>query len=217
VGVDKEGGEFMNDTTGKCEKPEGLRKIGTFITADALLAAILLVWSQLWIHPSVELFSRFYQPGCGNVGTWFDTFNTSVGVGLAWSYLAVFIALVALASAGWRSLVGSGGETPDFAIGLFAASITMGAIEVFSSFVIVSLKAIQGAWIYKALLESPPPLQRVYVISMVLAAFIIALSIWGAYVLNKKGWCKYLPWLIEGVVILGVAAFILGCVWCSVF
>ena len=71
---------------------KGLRKLSTFITANALLAAVLLVWAQIWILPSIQLWGKYYQPECGNMPLWYSPFNLSVGVGLAWTYFAVLLA-----------------------------------------------------------------------------------------------------------------------------
>jgi hypothetical protein len=174
---------------------KGLRKISTFVTADALLAAILLVWAQMWAQPSLQFWLREY--GKCNPDSMLSWFNFNAGLGLCWTYLAVFLALLALIWAGWKTLVTHDGDTPNFAIGLFAASIVMAALDVGQSFVIVGVKLIQGLPIYEPFELSSCLLW----ISPLLAALIILLSLLGACALNKKK-CRYLPWKIELIIIL---------------
>lgn len=100
------------------EQNGGLRNVQTFMTADALLAAVLLVWSQLWLGPEIP----------------------TVKYGLTWIYWAVFLALAALAVVGWETLRAGSKSTPYVAVGLFAAALEMGALNVFQSIFKVSLK-----------------------------------------------------------------------------
>jgi hypothetical protein len=211
----------------------GLRKISTFITADALLAAVMMVWAQLWMQPSLQLWGKHYQPECGNIGGWFHSFNNSIGFGLAWAYSAVFLALLALAWSGWKTLSTPESKTPDTAIGLFAASVVMGLINVAQSVFSVTMKLFGGGLIYQPL---DFELGRWF---LFLIIPIVVLSVWGALWLNKDckyskykyptnwlcklPWClyhwlcrflpwwsfKYLPWWLEVALILIAAGFAL--------
>jgi hypothetical protein len=197
-------------TKGSCEEPKGLRNIRAFITADALLAAILLVWAQLWIQPSLQLWGRFYNPACGNIGDWFDRFNSSVGFGIAWTYFAVLLALSALAWAGWKTLATPERKTSDTAIGLFAASLVMGLINVIQSFFMATFKLFTDRLIFESLV--PDGLK--WFLLMIIP--IVWLSIWGVCWLNDRKlprWVfrcrlwRYLPWYIESVILLIAAVF----------
>jgi hypothetical protein len=104
------------------EEHRGLRNVQTFITADALLAAVLLVWGQFW--SGQEIPTSMY--------------------GAAWTYCSVFLALAALAVVGWETLRTGSRPTPHVAIGLFAAALEMGALNVFQSMFKVILKLLTG-------------------------------------------------------------------------
>ncbi len=184
--------------SGQNNEVRGIRNIRAFITADALLAAILLVWAQFWIQPSIQLWVRDY--GKGEFREILDTFNFNVGLGLGWTYFAVVLALFALIWAGWHSLAKPSDRAHDIAIGLFAASAVMGVLDVLQSFAsIIKKLTISGMSIYK-----PIPLSDVLprpwgapCFIIVLGLLILGLSLWGA--------CKhkYKCWMItEGVVIL---------------
>jgi hypothetical protein len=115
----------------------GLKRLGVFVTADALLAAILLVWAQLRVHPSIELFIKLHTGE--QVANW-SNYNLAAVIGLLLTYPAVFLALLALAWAGWRSIEKSTDNTPPFAIGLFGASIAMAIINVAASVLSILMK-----------------------------------------------------------------------------
>ena len=186
---------------------KGIRNIGTFITADALLAAVLLVWGQLWRSPAIELFGRQYKgPGPDSMPPWFDDFNLNLGVGLVMTYSAVFLALLALAWVSWRSRTGQICDTPRTALGLFAASLTIAIINVTQSVSTVSMKLLP-LLVKERLIYEPLTLGCFFMWStygLILA--IIGLSIWGAHTFDKyKSGCKYLlPWKIEATII-GIA------------
>ena len=102
----------------------GIRNIQTFIAADALLAVVLLVWGQFWTR-------TFEFPAA---------IETNVGVGLIWTYFAVFISLLALILAVWHSLKEGNNEAPKFAIALFGTSAVMAIINVSQSIVSIFKK-----------------------------------------------------------------------------
>ncbi|MBE9513161.1 MAG: hypothetical protein IMY77_03805 [Chloroflexi bacterium] len=196
----------MNDTN----EPKGIRKLSIFVTADALLAAILLVWAQLWIQPSLQLWVREY--GKGEPAEILDTFSMNVGIGLVWTYFAVFLALVALAWAGWRSFTteekSERNKTPDFSIGLFSASLVMAVLDVLQSFATnIKKLMMSGMPIYKPL-ELPENLLHLkpWCIGVVIAlgVLIIIFSILGAKSHKYKLWLK-----AEAVAILIVGVFFL--------
>lgn len=177
----KEDKECEGKEKEKCKEPKGIRNIRTFVTADALLAAILLVWAQLWIQPSLQLWGQHYNPACGNIGPWFDSFNNSIGFGLAWTYFAVLLALSALAWAGWKTLATSESKTADTAIGLFLASLVMGLANVVQSFFMATFKLFTGRLVFESLV--PDGLKWF----LVLIIPIVLLSLWSAHRLDKDG------------------------------
>ena len=189
----------------------GIYKLSTFITATSLLVVVLLVWAQLWMQPSIQLWGRFYEPVSGSIGEWFRPFNESIGFGLSWIYFAVFLALFALAWAIWKTLATTESKTPDTAIGLFAASIIMGLLSVSQSFFMATMKFIQGGLIYESFYSQ---WLRWF---LLLAVFIVGLSIWGGSKFKEDGKYKYLPWLLEIIIIAIAAGVALGLNWCKLF
>ncbi len=181
----------------KEEKIKGIRKISTFVTADALLAAVLLVWAQLWIQPSVRLWAAWYGRekltyNSENVSEILQTFDFNTGVGLIWTYSAVFLALLALAWVGWCTLKTSSdkipatasGKTPALAVALFTASLIMAIINVFQSICSVAIKIflLPNYSIWEPLSLSPC---LVYSIGVVIMA-IVATSACCAYKMSKN-------------------------------
>ncbi|MBI2328050.1 MAG: hypothetical protein HYU85_00060 [Chloroflexi bacterium] len=132
----------------KDEEIKGIRKISTFVTADALLAAILMVWAQLWIQPSVRLWAAWYGKEQfdkipDKVSSTLQTFEWNVGFGLIWTYAAVFLALLALAWVGRSSLKNAlTDKVPDSAVNLFMFSVSMALGNVLQSVFSVFIKLL---------------------------------------------------------------------------
>lgn len=122
----------------------GLREIRTFITADALLTAVLLVWQQLWTRPTIDLWVKYYHPETNQVEEWFRPFNNSSSAGLLLTLSAVLLSLLALASAGWAGISRARSErqTPGLALGLFASSLLLGIVNVSQSLASVAIKFV---------------------------------------------------------------------------
>lgn len=168
----------------------GIRKLSTFITADALLAAVLLVWAQFWLNlpkPAAEWVS---------------------GYGLTWSLISILLALTALAIAMLASTKREGHDSartvPDLAVALFATSLIMGIFNVGQSFVTVLAKSISGMEITESSII-PPVIHRLDVSILLLVAFvwILACSIWGA---TKS---RYLQWTrLIVILVMCVSLFI---------
>ncbi len=171
-----------------------MRNIRVFITADALLAAILLVWAQLWIHPSIDLFSQEY-PKQAALPYW-SSVNLSAGFGLVWTHAAVFLALLALAYAGWSSLVrhleAEADNVPDLAIGLFGASLVMAIFNVGQSIISVGIKFVAGKEVWESMVREFFGSDRWFLIGIAAFAFasILGLSICCA---RRK---KYIRWVV---------------------
>ncbi|MGA3094078.1 MAG: hypothetical protein ABSD79_01665 [Dehalococcoidales bacterium] len=125
------------------DKNKGLRNIGIFLTADSLLAAVLLVWAQLWISPSIQLWARDFPRHLPNA------INLSAGFGLAWTYFAVLLALIALAWAGWDSLTNHVEVTPIAALVGFTGALSMTIINVMQSFAMAFFKTMSFSQIYE--------------------------------------------------------------------
>ncbi len=129
---------------------KGIWKISTFVTADALLAAVLMVWAQLWIQPSVRLWAAWY--GSANqteeVSKVLQTFDLNVGVGLIWTYLAVFLALLALVWVSWSSLNNRHNDkVPNSAVNLFLFSVSMALGDILQSVISVSIKVLSPSYL----------------------------------------------------------------------
>ncbi len=218
VGIDNSGGGGGARDTRRDKMADngntvkGIRKIGTFITADALLAAVLMVWAQLWIQPTLELWIKYYQPVCGNIGEWFDKYNDSNLFGLLLTYPAILLALVALAWAVWHSLNKSSNnksdETPKLSLGLFGAAISMAILNV-SQFVLSAVyKTFSGTIVYEFYdMEKLPPV-FINIFIRLSVAFIICTGIcFGFSPINSK--VKYIPIvLFVAIGILGIIGYI---------
>lgn len=184
------------------EKPKGIRKLSTFITADALLVVVLLVWAQLWIQPSIGLWYKWYSPDqATKMPPWFDVFNFNVGIGLAWTYFAVFLALLGLAWAGWRSLEKASDKAPALSIGLFAASVAMSIINVSQSVFSVTIKLFKRSTmaIYQPLELSWLPHWFLYFAIGWAIVVVIATGLLAGYAPTNRA-CEYgyLLWVIGG-------------------
>jgi len=164
----------------KDEEIRGIQKISTFLTADALLAAVLIVWAQIWIQPSVQLWTGWYgkkQPE--EVSNILHAFDFNVGLGLLWTYSAVFFALLALAWASWRTLKNPSDRVPTPAVALFMTSVTMAIVNVLGSIYSISNKLFSGIWVPLSL-----PWWWLYLeIAAVLG--IVGLSMWFAHRMRK--------------------------------
>ena len=166
---------------GERNRVKGIRNITTFVVADALLAAVLLVWAQLWIQPSLQLWGKWYLPELAKMPDWFEPFNISVGIGLAWTYAAVFLALVALAWAVCHSLAGND-AIPRGAFVLFIGSLTMGGLNVLQSFGTTTCKLLTGHPVYETLFNLSGNFFYCFVCAaVVLGIIIVGLSMWCAY------------------------------------
>ena len=163
----------------------GLRKVSAFITADALLAAVLLVWAHLWVVYPPTVWQHF---------------------GLAWTYFSVFLALAAmawlLAKTVFRASVES---TPDLSLGLFMASLEMGALNVLQSIwsnVERVLEASQRA------VPSPQPTSAwLLLYAAVFIVLMLACCIWGV---RTHGKCQRILWGLNCGL---VTALFVGFLW----
>jgi hypothetical protein len=52
--------DYLNKQQRK-PNPQGLRNIGVFITADALLATVLVVWAQIWVQPFAQMWGSWWH------------------------------------------------------------------------------------------------------------------------------------------------------------
>ena len=183
------GDDWRYDSIGMAEsasrQPAGLRRVGIFITADALLAAIALVWGQLW--QAHQLPTQYY--------------------GLAWSSFTVLLALVALAIAGWQSITTRKDEVPAIAVGLFATALEMCILNVLQSVSTTTLQsagAIQPQFVPDAFFK---------VFSIVFICILISTCIYGVRNLYEpkedQGWQRYWPWLINGSFVIALGEIVL--------
>jgi hypothetical protein len=115
-----------------------MRDLRTFLTASSLLAAVVLVWAQLWERSSQE-----------------ESLKYAVGLGLSWTIMSVLLSLFAMAWAGFTSVRNQGKDgsnaTPDLSIGLFGASIIMTIYNVGLSCLSIIAKTASGMDISKSM------------------------------------------------------------------
>ena len=201
-------------------EPKGLRKLSVFVTADALLAAVLLVWAQLWIQPFIQMWAEWYKiQDLTAVNDFLDVLVPNITIGLFWTYLAVLLALIGLAWIG-LSFINNRNlqETPNIAIGFFLASLIMAILEVGQSVVSIFIKIVFIIQEFDWTISDQPtlgifhvttPLPIWLMIILVVTAFvIIALSIWGARWLNNNSKYRNLPWYICIAVIILVIVIV---------
>jgi hypothetical protein len=134
-----------------CGSEKGLRNIRIFITADALLTAVLMVWAQLWMQPSLQLWTKNIYSDNGTFEKWFEQFEESAFFGLLLTYPAIFCALFALAWAGWYSLNNDKEKTHCVALWLFGTAIALAIINVIQSSISVLWKFFKGLPIFQPL------------------------------------------------------------------
>ncbi len=172
----------------------GLRNVRTFITADAFLAAIVLVWGQLWATSEVP--TRHY--------------------GLAWTYLTVLLALVALTIAGFQTLRTRDDEARSrvhyVAVALFIAALEMGILNVLQSLFTTSRLAAGGC-------GNPLDIEKPFLwYSLVFVIVIIVTCILGSSYLHKiesdrtkscAGWRACWPWLANVVFVIAFGESVL--------
>ena len=163
-----------------------------FLVATGFLAAILLVWGQLWVssYPAEDVPETVY-------------------LGLIWTYLAVVVALAAFAWAGWswsREDFGKDFRVPDWPFGLLVATLIMAGINVGQSIISVAIKLIrEDVLITQPLIKLVTVEARVggIVFVFLIAAFIIGMSWWGTK--NHRFWMIEVVFLI----VLGTTLYVL--------
>jgi len=147
-------------------------KLGEFITAAGLLAAVLLVWAQLWVVTIADRNARF---------------------GLAWVYIAVALTLLALCWATFRPFFTSPSNGSDegctslLALGLFAAALEMAILQVFQSIVTIGLPLF-------GLPHEPAELCPQQAISVLLCIILMVLTATMAVFGLGKGWRHGIGW-----------------------
>ena len=159
-----------------------------FLTATALLAAVLLVWAQLW--PNM-LDPRPYPAE--------SEYPLGVALGLFWIYYALALALGALLWALLRSVVSRWESTPKTAIGLFFAALIIAGLNVLQSVVSILYKAFNEM----RLLEPMDVPRAMLWVTIAFAIIVTSTSIACAY------WRRM--WIVEFVIILafGIAGLVL--------
>lgn len=164
-----------------------MRDLRTFLIASSLLAAVLLVWAQLWERAPEGAESY------------------AVGLGLSWTLLSVLLTLFAMAWAGFASLReredDNSKRVPNLSISLFGASIVMTIYNVGQSCLSIMAQTASGKDISQSMIV---PLvggeERLPVFGMFLAIVLIVLiglSIW-----SSKGHESWWPLSISSLTLL---------------
>jgi len=170
-------------------KAKGIRKLSTFLTADALLAAVHLVWGQLWLWPRQT------------------DIQWTTGFGITWTFGAVLLALIALGYAVWYSLINKGDksdETNDLSIGLFGASVIMGIINVGQSIASVMIKTICKCDVNSFVLVPIVDFSKMGFYGIVITIIfgsIVGSSIWGARK-HYYGWANAIAYIFISILVL---------------
>ena len=148
-----------------------------FITAAGFLAAILLVWAQLWIRTYDEKFRE----------------SLNVRLGLFWTIFAILLALLAFSYALFYQFdVGREENVPGVAIGLFVASLIMALLGVGQSFTSVFIKLVCRLPLFE-----PLRVPKWFAwLSVGLASALTGASIGAVY-------CWWARWLLLAVVLAG--------------
>ena len=96
-----------------------------FLTASGLLSAVLLVWAQLWINTRVT----------PNTPSWSSSY------GLIWTYLAVFISLIASVIVIFNDIKNRSStlapKAPWLAVNLLSIAFCMAIVDVAASIAII--------------------------------------------------------------------------------
>ncbi len=176
-------------------------KLGSFLTATALLIAILTFWIQLW-----ESTRKMYKL---KTNSWRrDDKEEEVnrefipGLGVVWTYIAILFALAAFAIAGWVCFIQKNSNNiPPQAIACLATAFFMTVLNVLGSLgSTFFLKLLPG----KSLSEPPFEISEGWQKCLYWVAWVLALcglgfvSFWVAGILP----CSYL-WI--GIGLLGAA------------
>ncbi len=187
-----------------------MRKLSVFITADALLAAVLLVWAQLWIQPYAQIWGDWYAAWQSDptkseqIMTLFDRLGPNINIGLAWTYLAVLCALMALVWIGCKSFKYGIEFTPNFSLGLFFASITLAILEVGQSFVSIVIKTFD---VNSKLFQVTTRVPIYLAIGLYIIAILIIVCTTLGTCISRQSRFRIVPWIVYGLLVSG------GTVW----
>ena len=166
----------------------------SFFTATGFLAAILLVWGQLWANS--------YKT---------NTIPDTVCLGLIWTFLGVTVALVAFALAGWSW--NTKRRPADFRVeglplGLLIAVLIMTAANVFQSLVSLVIKLVREEFSSEQPimgLETPTAYVGAIVFLFLIAGFIIVMSWLGTR--NRWLWIAEVAVLVLVMIVVYVLLF----------
>jgi hypothetical protein len=195
--------------------PTGLHNLRIFITADALLA-VIMSWAQLWIQPYNQMWGTWYaKQDTGAVPDLLLKLKITLGIGLTWTYGAIFLALLALLWIVVMHIRNKLEETPDISLGLFIAALIMSILEVGQSAFNSALKTFLPSATFPAITTGVH--LWLAILLFIVAIFIIVTSIWGVKWIKEEIQTvkviickKYVPWILCGFFItVGVIASII--------
>ncbi len=183
-----------------------LSKPVIFLTATAVLVAILLVWAQLWVHARTLYTKGNDGHGSESSNGSSDSGQFSMRVGLTWTYSAILLALVAFA---WVA----SSEVDEVAKSLFVAAFLMAVVNIAQSWFLGNvLRLLTGNYWESALKPDNACLRVSW-------ALLLLVGSGGGLVVTAFGW------IYEWVVIIpvywiGIAIFAASavsvCIWSRV-
>ncbi|MFC1904288.1 hypothetical protein ACFLXT_00770 [Chloroflexota bacterium] len=111
---------------------------GSFITATAILMAILFLRAQLW-HTTWKIYNDKLNQ-CKSDDAERRKIDSHLSRSLGWVYFALLLAVVAFCLTAWRGFVSGSTDIPTCAKWLLGFSVGMTLIEVIFSCVSACLK-----------------------------------------------------------------------------
>jgi len=157
-----------------------------FLTATAVLVAILLVWAQLWVHARTLYTKGNDGHGSESSNGSSDSGQFSMRVGLTWTYSAILLALVAFARV-------ASSEVDKAAMSLFVAAFLMAVVNIAQSWFLGNVLRLLTGNYWGSALE--PPNNACLRVSW---ALLLLVGSGGGLVVTAFGW------IYEWVVIIPV-------------
>jgi len=193
-----------------------MRKLSIFITADALLAAVLLMWAQLWTTSSAQFWVQWYflnDTAQQEYRKLLERFDFNTGIGLAWTYIAVLFALLALVWVAYRSITQARlEETPKLSIVLFINSLAMTILNVGQSIISIIWKLFDPNFNIWETTTKASCWMPYFLGGVIIAIFVVSIcAVYSAdkHIRYETGWSKKNKiWIIYLAIILVAIAVV---------